>query len=174
MTDFCCHADTLVPHLGSDNHASQASTHNSAFEADTSATLAHLDQQQAQVHGSLQQLHTKLDKVAAALGITLSDTYSKAGLISALHGSDKQEQQEAQQQMDSLISQVEATLQQPDKAPAAAKASRTESSSIGTAVQRQLDLVTEQLAAQVSCSACLLACLAVIQHLMWLTCNLLL
>ncbi len=50
--------------------------------------------------------------------------------------------------MDSLISQVEATLQHPpSKAPANAEAaSRAESSSIGAAVRKQLDLVGQQLA----------------------------
>ncbi len=55
---------------------------------------------------------------------------------------------EHDQQMDSLISQVEATLA---PAPATADiASRSESSSIGAAVRKQLDSVGEQLAQKVN------------------------
>ena len=59
---------------------------------------------------------------------------------------------EHDQQMDSLISQVEATLQHPlAQAPATADiASRSESSSIGAAVRKQLDSVGEQLAQKVN------------------------
>lgn len=124
---------------------------SSDFEADTTATLNHLDNQQAQVSGSLQQLHVKLDSVAKALGITLSGPQAKIALISAHHGPEQHEKEEVQQQVNSLISQVEATLQRPSKPPSATiKGSRADSSSIGTVVQKQLDSVSEQLASQVS------------------------
>lgn len=126
---------------------------SSTFETDTTATLAHLDLQQAQVNGSLHQLHVKLDSVAKALGVTFSGQQAKTGLISAHRGPDQHDKEEVHQQVNSLISQVEATLQHPTKPPAVAiKGSRVESSSIGTAVQRQLDAVSEQLASQVSCN----------------------
>ena len=126
---------------------------SSTFETETTATLAHLDLQQAQANGSLHQLHVKLDSVAKALGITVSGQQTKTGLISAHRGPDQHDKEEVHQQVNSLISQVEATLQQPTNPPAVAiKGSRAQSSSIGTAVQRQLDAVSEQLASQVSCS----------------------
>ena len=142
------HADVLPSANGTLQYSDAPSSCD--FEADTTATLAHLDSQQAQVNGSLQQLHVKLDSMAKALGITLLGQKAKVGLISARHGPEQQEKEEVQQQVNSLISQVEATLQQPSKPPSAAiKGSRADSSSIGTAVQKQLDSVSQQLASQV-------------------------
>ena len=78
-------------------------------------------------------------------------------LISAHRGYAHEQltQPQHDQQMDSLISQVEATLQHPtSKTPAppqavAELASRSDSNSIGAAVRKQLDLVGEQLATKV-------------------------
>ena len=103
---------------------------------------------------SLQHLHHKLDGVAKHLGVITSGHKPLPSLISAHRGNDHDASpdMEHDQQMDSLISQVEATLA---PAPATADiASRSESSSIGAAVQKQLDSVGEQLAQKVNVPSC--------------------
>ena len=115
-----------------------------------------MDQEQSQVVDSLKHLHLKLDKVVQHLGISTGQKLMPS-LISAHHGLTHQSTAQPQHdpQVDSLISQVEATLQHPtSKAPAttpiiAELSSRSESSSIGAAVRKQLDLVGEQLANKV-------------------------
>lgn len=102
---------------------------------------------------SLQHLHKKLDSVAKHLGVITPGHKPLPSLISAHRGDDHDASadMEHDEQMDSLISQVEATLQHPlAQAPATADiASRSESSSIGAAVRKQLDSVGEQLAQKV-------------------------
>ena len=125
------------------------------FSADTenhtdSEIIAHIDHEQSLVLDSLQHLHHKLDGVAKHLGVTKSGHKPLPSLISAHRGNDHDASadMEHDQQMDSLISQVEATLA---PAPATADiASRSESSSIGAAVRKQLDSVGEQLAQKVN------------------------
>lgn len=115
--------------------------------------LAHIDHEQSQVIDSLHHLHQKLDNVARHLGLATSSNKAAPSLISAHRGSDQDGSADTEHdhQMDSLISQVEATLQHPpSKPPAIAEgAARAESSSIGAAVRKQLDLVGEQLANKV-------------------------
>ena len=129
------------------------------FSADTenhtdSEIIAHIDHEQSLVLDSLQHLHQKLDGVAKHLGVITSGHKPLPSLISAHRGDDHDASadMEHDQQMDSLISQVEATLQHPfAQAPATADiASRSESSSIGAAVRKQLDSEGEQLAQKVN------------------------
>lgn len=119
-----------------------------SFERDTSATLAHVDQQQAAVLGSLQQLQSKIDTIAKALGISMPEQLTQTSLILAHHGSGHgQRTAEArQQEVTALMSQVALTLQQ----PRTAEQDATDHSSISTAVQQQLESVNAQLASQVS------------------------
>lgn len=116
-----------------------------SFERDTSATLAHMDQQQAAVLGSLQQLHSKLDTVAKALGI-LPEQLTQTSFKSAHHGSGhgQRTSDARQQEVIALMSQVALTLQQ----PRTAEEDATDRSSISTAIQKQLDSVSAQLASQ--------------------------
>ena len=133
-------------------------TYACCLSADTenhtdSEIIAHIDHEQSLVLDSLQHLHQKLDSVAKHLGLTTSGHKPLPSLISAHRGSDHDASADIEhdQQMDSLISQVEATLQHSlAQAPATADiASRSESSSIGAAVRKQLDSVGEQLAHKV-------------------------
>ena len=137
-----------------------------------SEIIAHIDHENSQVIHSLQQLHQKLDSVTKHLGITTSGHQTLPDLISAHRAGahDLSANTEHNEQMDNLLSQLEATLQQPPPdAPATAEAaSRTEGSSIGAAVRKQLDLVGEQLANRVTlqgsqethtaCSSCAYSC----------------
>ncbi len=134
-------------------------TYACCLSADTenhtdSEIIAHIDHEQSLVLDSLQHLHHKLDGVAKHLGVITSGHKPLPSLISAHRGNDHDASadMEHDQQMDSLISQVEATLQHPlAPAPATADiASRSESSSIGAAVRKQLDSVGEQLAQKVN------------------------
>jgi len=119
--------------------------------------IAHIDNEQSLVLDSLQHLHQKLDGVAEHLGLTTSGHKPLPSLISEHRGSDHDASADIEhdQQMDSLISQVEATLQHPlaQALATADTASRSESSSIGAAVRKQLDLVGEQLAQKVILSS---------------------
>lgn len=123
-----------------------------SLETDTSATLAHLDQQQASVAGSLQQLHSKIDTIVKALGISMPEQLTQTSLISAHHvsGHGQRTSQAMQQEVTALMSQVALTLQQ----PRTAEEDATDRSYISTAVQKQLDSVNAQLASQVSQSSC--------------------
>ncbi|KAA6425581.1 MAG: hypothetical protein FRX49_04478 [Trebouxia sp. A1-2] len=143
-------AEAKPPEWLSPAQTRTSSLHNDTENYTNSEIIAHIDHEQSFVLDSLQHLHQKLDGVAKHLGVTTSGHKPLPSLISAHRGSDHDvsADMEHDQQMDSLISQVEATLQHPlAQAPATADiASRSESSSIGAAVRKQLDLVGEQLA----------------------------
>lgn len=143
-------AEAKAPEWLSPAQTRTSSLHNDTENHTDSEIIAHIDHEQSLVLDSLQHLHKKLDSVAKHLGVITPGHKPLPSLISAHRGDDHDASadMEHDEQMDSLISQVEATLQHPlAQAPATADiASRSESSSIGAAVRKQLDSVGEQLA----------------------------